>query len=353
MTARTNLVHPTPIADLVPKRPALAHGVVVHYGSVNEPPDRDGVGRPVRTIHIRDATGEIPLTLWNDQVGHVRDADRVLLVEAWVRVNETNGRPELSLGSRGYLVNHGPAGGRGPVWRPDPRGCPYVWGLVRRRLRERKLHARSAPGKERPKLHNPRNAFSTVPEPNSDRTSSRDVGQVGANEVPISERHLEHGSLRAASNPAGVLEGTGVPININEKPHPGRNGTDGERWTSDPCPRDEPRTMLEAKGKFEVKSIVSQPILERQLHLQSPPKQDSCYGAPIQAHGNAQKGQVGETMLPEDDHRQGSGKDCRECEAPTSALPAAGDELVHSHSSDSQLLRPSSGGGKQEAAHVA
>ena len=29
MTARTNLVRPTPIADLVPKRPALVHGVVV------------------------------------------------------------------------------------------------------------------------------------------------------------------------------------------------------------------------------------------------------------------------------------------------------------------------------------
>ena len=145
MTARTNLVHPTPIAHLVPKRPALVHGVVVHYGSVYERPGHDGVGRPVRTIHIRDATGEIPLTLWRDEVGHVRDADRLLVVEAWVR--EYRGRPELTLGSRGYIVNLGPASGRGPVWHPDPRGSLNVWGLVRRRLRERDLRASAERGR--------------------------------------------------------------------------------------------------------------------------------------------------------------------------------------------------------------
>ena len=141
MTARTNLVHPTPIADLVPMRPALVHGVVVHYGAVYERPIGDRIS-PVRTVHLRDATGEIPLALWGDEVGHVRDADRLLVVEGWVR--EYYGRPELSLGSRGYIVNLGPASGRGPVWHPDPRGSLYVWGLVRRHLRERDLKARAA-----------------------------------------------------------------------------------------------------------------------------------------------------------------------------------------------------------------
>ncbi|MDE1820939.1 MAG: hypothetical protein KGJ23_11200 [Euryarchaeota archaeon] len=148
MNARTNLVHPSPIADLVPMRPALVHGVVVHYGSVYERPDRGGVWRPVRTVHLRDATGEIPLTLWREEVGHVRDADRLLVVEAWVR--EYRGRPELTLGSRGYVVNLGPASGRGPVWHPDSRGSLYVWGLVRRRLREKDLRARAERGFARP-----------------------------------------------------------------------------------------------------------------------------------------------------------------------------------------------------------
>ena len=148
MTASTNLVHPTPIADLVPMRPALVQGVVVRYDAVCErfsPPA--GRSLPVRTVLLRDPTGQIELTLWNDQVGHVRDADRVLLVEAWVRLNETNGRPELSLGSRGYVVNLGPASGRGPAWHPDPRVSLYVWGLVRRRLRERDLRARAEGGR--------------------------------------------------------------------------------------------------------------------------------------------------------------------------------------------------------------
>ena len=148
MTASTNLVHPTPIADLVPMRPALVQGVVVRYDGVCERfSSLAGRSLPVRTVLLRDASGQIELTLWNDQVGHVRDADRVVIVEAWVRVNETNGRPELSLGSRGYLVNLGPASGRGPVWHPDPRGSLYVWGLVRRRLRERDLRVRVEGGK--------------------------------------------------------------------------------------------------------------------------------------------------------------------------------------------------------------
>ena len=141
MTARTNLVHPTPIADLVPNRPALVHGVVVHYGPVYERARGDRIW-PIRTVHLRDATGEIRLTLWGDEVGHVRDADRLVVVEAWVR--EYRGRPELSLGPRGYIVSLGPASGRGPVWHPDPRGSLYVWGLVRRRLRERDLKVRAA-----------------------------------------------------------------------------------------------------------------------------------------------------------------------------------------------------------------
>ncbi len=140
MTANSNLVHPTPIADLVPMRPALVHGVVVRFGAVFERSSR-GRPQPVRTVLLRDATGEIPLTLWGEEVGHVRDADRLLLVEAWV--GEYRGRPELALGSRGYIVNLGPANGRGPVWRPGPRGGLFVWGLVRRRLREKDLRARA------------------------------------------------------------------------------------------------------------------------------------------------------------------------------------------------------------------
>lgn len=145
MNGSSNLVHPTPIVGLVPMRPALVHGVVVRFGAVFERTSR-GRPQPVRTVLLRDSTGEIPLTLWGEEVGHVRDADRLLLVEAWV--GEYRGRPELALGSRGYIVNLGPAGGRGPVWRPDPRGGLFVWGLVRRRLRERDLRAREVRGAE-------------------------------------------------------------------------------------------------------------------------------------------------------------------------------------------------------------
>lgn len=136
MNTKGNLVHPTPIAELQPMRPAMVQGVVVRFGPVEERFSRDRF-RPIRKVTIRDTSGEIPLTLWGDEVGHVRDADRVLLVEVWVK--DYQGRPELVLGTRGYVVNLGPASGRGPVLKPDPKGGRYVWGLVRRRLREKDL----------------------------------------------------------------------------------------------------------------------------------------------------------------------------------------------------------------------
>ena len=142
MNGSSNLVHPTPIADLVPMRLALVHGVVVHYGSVYERPSADGGVLPVRTVHLRDATGEIRLALWDDQICHVQDADRVVLTEVWVK--EYRGGPELAVGKKGKIINLGPASGRGPVWHPGPRESLYVWGLVRRRLRERDLKARAA-----------------------------------------------------------------------------------------------------------------------------------------------------------------------------------------------------------------
>lgn len=145
MIAKTNLVHPTPIAELAPNRPAMVHGVVVHFGGVFERPSR-GRAWPVRTVHLRDASGEVALSLWGDEVGHLREADRVLLVEAWV--SEYRGQPELTLGSRGYIVNLGPASGRGPLWSPGPKDGSFVWGLVRRRLREKDLRVRAA--QERP-----------------------------------------------------------------------------------------------------------------------------------------------------------------------------------------------------------
>lgn len=138
MTGRNNLVLPVPIVDLIPGRPAMVHGVVVRFGAVYERLSRNRL-QPVRTVWLRDATGEVPLALWGEEVGHLREADRVLLVEAWV--NEYRGLPELTLGTRGFIVNLGPANGRGPLARSDARGSLFVWGLVRRRLRERDLRA--------------------------------------------------------------------------------------------------------------------------------------------------------------------------------------------------------------------
>ena len=135
-TPAGNLLYPTPISGLTPGRPALVHGVVVQMGQLQEA-NLKGRAKAFREVLLRDPTGEVPLVLWGEETGHVQEADRVFIVEAWVR--EFKGRPQLSLGKRGYLVNLGPANGHGPVRSPPTSEREYIWGLVRRRLREKEL----------------------------------------------------------------------------------------------------------------------------------------------------------------------------------------------------------------------
>lgn len=136
VTPAGNLLYPTPISQLTPGRPAMVHGVVVQVGPLQEANLKERA-KAFREVLLRDPTGEVPLVLWGEETGHVQEADRAIIVEAWVR--EFKGHPQLSLGKRGYLVNLGPANGHGPLRSPPPSERGFIWGLVRRRLREKEL----------------------------------------------------------------------------------------------------------------------------------------------------------------------------------------------------------------------
>jgi len=61
-----------------------------------------GAQKRVRTARLKDATGEIALTLWGEEVELVREGDRIRIHEGWVK--DYKGRPQLSLGRLGKLT---------------------------------------------------------------------------------------------------------------------------------------------------------------------------------------------------------------------------------------------------------
>lgn len=55
----------------------------------------------VCTCKIKDESGEMDLTLWNDEVGTIAAGDKVKLTDGWCK--EWNGRMQASTGKNGKL----------------------------------------------------------------------------------------------------------------------------------------------------------------------------------------------------------------------------------------------------------
>jgi ssDNA-binding replication factor A large subunit len=85
---------------------ATLEGTVVALEPVREVMVPGGVQKRVRTARLKDATGEIALTLWGEEVEMVQEGDRVRIQEGWVK--DYKGRPQLSLGRLGRLTKLDP-----------------------------------------------------------------------------------------------------------------------------------------------------------------------------------------------------------------------------------------------------
>jgi len=55
----------------------------------------------VCTCKIKDDSGEMDLTLWNDEVGTINEGDKVKLSDGWCK--EWNGRLQASTGKNGKI----------------------------------------------------------------------------------------------------------------------------------------------------------------------------------------------------------------------------------------------------------
>jgi hypothetical protein len=69
--------------------------VVAKKSSVRAVTSRDGAALLVCSVTLSDGTGEIPLTVWNNQIGTVSEGDRVQVHDA--RVRSYRGEIQLSL----------------------------------------------------------------------------------------------------------------------------------------------------------------------------------------------------------------------------------------------------------------
>lgn len=89
------------IKDLKPNQNAtLAEVEVVEAGDVRQF-EKFGKSGSVRTLKIKDSSGEAELSLWNDDVEKFSVGDKLKIADAWVK--EWNGRLQISSGKNGKI----------------------------------------------------------------------------------------------------------------------------------------------------------------------------------------------------------------------------------------------------------
>jgi replication factor A1 len=76
--------------------------VVVRKSEVRAVTSRDGIPLLVCSATLSDGTGEIPLSVWNNQIGAVAEGDRIEVHGA--RVRSFRGQIQLSLGKTSSLT---------------------------------------------------------------------------------------------------------------------------------------------------------------------------------------------------------------------------------------------------------
>ena len=73
---------------------------VVSKGDVREFQKFNKPGRVCNCI-IKDSTGEMELTLWNDEIDTVEAGEKIKIIDGWVK--EWNGKMQISAGKNGKI----------------------------------------------------------------------------------------------------------------------------------------------------------------------------------------------------------------------------------------------------------
>lgn len=77
--------------------------IVVEIVSIEEPREFQKFGKPGRVANatIKDTTGEMKLTLWNEQIDQVKAGNKIHITKGYV--NEWQGENQLTTGKFGTL----------------------------------------------------------------------------------------------------------------------------------------------------------------------------------------------------------------------------------------------------------
>jgi len=89
------------IKDLQPRQGKV--NITVEVTEVSEAREFDKFGRKgrVASAKVKDATGEVTLTLWNEQIDKVKPGQTIKITNGYV--NEYQGEPQLTTGKLGKL----------------------------------------------------------------------------------------------------------------------------------------------------------------------------------------------------------------------------------------------------------
>ena len=89
------------IKDLQPRQGKV--DITVEVTEVSEAREFDKFGRKgrVASAKVKDATGEVTLTLWNEQIDKVKPGQTIKITNGYV--NEYQGEPQLTTGKLGKL----------------------------------------------------------------------------------------------------------------------------------------------------------------------------------------------------------------------------------------------------------
>ena len=107
------------IKDLKPRQGNV--DIILDIVNVDSPREFQKFGKPGKVANAigKDGTGEVKVTLWNDDIGRVSAGDKIQITNGYV--NEWQGELQLTTGRMGKLEVVGKASGNAKSEEPRPK----------------------------------------------------------------------------------------------------------------------------------------------------------------------------------------------------------------------------------------
>ena len=112
------------IKDVLAQQNATLENVEIIEKAEERQFEKYGKSGRVCNALIKDDTGELKLTLWNDEIDTVSEGDKISIIDGWV--SEWQGTKQISAGRNGKLVKAGEEGAAGAPAEEEPPAAEVV-----------------------------------------------------------------------------------------------------------------------------------------------------------------------------------------------------------------------------------